>query len=56
MEARRAFGVGDTVRVIDGPLEGQDVRIVEVSGPSAKAVLNILGGDVEVQIDAGVLG
>jgi transcription antitermination factor NusG len=56
LEARRAFGVGDTARVVEGPLEGQGVRIVEISGPSAKAVLNILGGDVEVVIDAGVLG
>jgi transcription antitermination factor NusG len=56
MEARRAFGAGDVARVIDGPLEGQDVRIVEVSDQSAKAVLNILGGDVEVEIDAGALG
>jgi transcription antitermination factor NusG len=56
LAAKRKFGSGDVARVIDGPLEGQDVRIVEISGPSAKAVLNILGGDVEVEIDSEVLG
>lgn len=53
--ARRVFGVGDVARVVDGPLEGQNVRIVDISGQMAKAMLNILGGDIEVEISADLL-
>lgn len=53
--ARRVFGVGDVARVVDGPLEGQNVRIVDVAGQTAKAMLNILGGDIEVEISSDLL-
>lgn len=53
--ARRVFGVGDTARVVDGPLEGQNVRIVDIAGQTAKAMLNILGGDIEVEISSDLL-
>lgn len=49
------FAPGDTVRVVAGPLDGQEVRVVDVSGPSVRALLNILGGEVQVEIRADVL-
>jgi len=52
---RRVFGVGDTARVVDGPLEGQNVRIVDISGQRSKAILNILGGNIEVEISSNLL-
>lgn len=55
VSARRVVGVGDVARVVDGPLEGQHVRIVDVAGQNAKAMLNILGGDIEVEISSDLL-
>jgi len=53
--ARRVCGVGDMARVVEGPFEGQDVRIVDIAGQTAKAMLNILGGDIQVEISADLL-
>lgn len=55
LKAGGEFTIGDTVRVVAGPLDGQEVRVVDVSGPSVRVLLNILGGDVEVEIQSGVL-
>lgn len=49
------FAVGDTVRVVAGPLDGQEVRVVDASGPSVRALLNILGGEIEVKIRSDLL-
>lgn len=49
------FAAGDTVRVVAGPLDGQEVRVVDVSGPSVRALLNILGSEVEVKIRSDLL-
>lgn len=53
--ARRAFGVGDLARVIDGPFEGQDVRVIDIAGQTVKAMLKILGGDIQVELGADLL-
>ncbi|KPU83608.1 hypothetical protein JI58_08305 [Marinosulfonomonas sp. PRT-SC04] len=53
--ARRTFGVGDLARVIDGPFEGQDVRVVDIAGQTVKAMLKILGGDIQVELGADLL-
>ncbi len=55
MVARRNFEVGDTARVVNGPLEGINVFIVDIAGKNAKAVLNILGGNFEIEINADLL-
>ena len=49
------FAAGDTVRVVAGPLDGQEVRVVDASGPSVRALLNILGGEIEVEIRSDLL-
>jgi len=49
------FVAGDTVRVVAGPLDGQEVRVVDASGPSVRALLNILGGEIEVEIRSDLL-
>jgi transcription termination/antitermination protein NusG len=43
--ARRVFGVGDVAKVVHGPFEDFDFRIVEVGDSSAKGVLNLFGRD-----------
>ncbi len=53
--ARRVFGVGDMAQVVDGPFEGHDVRVVDIAGPTARAMLNILGGGILVEINTDLL-
>ncbi len=53
--ARRACGIGDKAQVIDGPFAGEGVRVVDISGQTAKVMLNILGGDIEVEICTDLL-
>ena len=55
MRRGKEFNVGDSVQVVAGPLLGQDVRVVDISGPSARVVISILGGDVEAQINVDFL-
>ncbi|WP_407497025.1 transcription termination/antitermination protein NusG [Pseudooceanicola sp. MF1-13] len=43
--ARRVFGVGDVAKVVHGPFEDFDFRIVEVGESSAKGVVNLFGRD-----------
>ena len=43
--ARRVFGVGDVAKVVHGPFEDFDFRIVEVGDSSAKGVVNLFGRD-----------
>ena len=49
------FAAGDTARVVSGPLDGVHVRIVDVAGPTVKAALDILGGEVVTEIRSDVL-
>ncbi len=49
------FAAGDTVRVVAGPLDGQEVRVVDASDSSVLALLNILGGEIEVEIRADLV-
>jgi hypothetical protein len=42
-------------RIVAGPFEGQDVRVVDVCGQTAKAMLGVLGGDIQIEISADLL-
>lgn len=55
MKARCDFSVGDTVRVVAGPLEGVHVRVVDIAGPTVKSALDILGGEVVTEIRSDLL-
>ena len=55
MQARLDFGIGDCARIIDGPLNGQSVRVIDIKGATARACLNILGGDIEIEIGVDVM-
>lgn len=55
MQTRCEFAAGDTVRVAVGPLEGVHVRVIDVTGPTVKAALDILGGEVVTEIRSDVL-
>ena len=45
------FAAGDLVRVEAGPLEGQKFALLDVTGGSARAVMTLLGKDVEVELE-----
>ncbi|MBB5515782.1 transcription antitermination factor NusG [Rubricella aquisinus] len=49
------FKPNDLVRVIAGPLDGVRLRVVDVSGPTVKAALDILGGEICAQIRSDLL-
>lgn len=49
------FTAGDTVRVVAGPLDGVHVRVIDVTGPTVKAALDILGGEVVTEIRSDML-
>ena len=55
MRRGKEFAVGDSVLVVAGPLLGLNVRVVDVSGPSARIVLKILGSEAEVPISTDYL-
>lgn len=55
MQTGCEFAAGDTVRVVAGPLDGQELRVIEANGPSVRALLNILGGETEVEIGSDIL-
>ncbi|MEP4950070.1 MAG: transcription termination/antitermination NusG family protein [Paracoccaceae bacterium] len=52
---RKVCKIGEVTQVIDGPLVGQDVRIVDVAGQTVKALLKILGSEVEVELSTNIL-
>lgn len=54
MRTHAEFAVGDVVKIVDGPLIGEEVRVVDINGPAVSAVLSALGGafKVEVRTDA----
>jgi len=45
------FAAGDLVRVEAGPLEGQQFALLDVTSGSARAVMTLLGKDVEVELE-----
>lgn len=55
MKTANEFEIGDSARVVCGPLIGQEVRVVELKGPSVRALVNLLGSDIEVEIASDLL-
>lgn len=49
------FVPGDTARVVAGPLDGYQLRVVEADGTSVRGLMVLLGGDVEVDIGSDLL-
>jgi transcription antitermination factor NusG len=56
MPTNRAFEVGQTVEALDGPLEGTQMRVVEILGSEARALVKFLGVEREIQISVANLG
>jgi transcription termination/antitermination protein NusG len=50
MRRGKEFDLGDSVQVVAGALAGQEVRVVDISGPSARVVVDLLGSKTEVQV------
>jgi transcription termination/antitermination protein NusG len=48
--------VGDVVRVLDGPFVDFPAKVVDVNGPSVKALVNIFGKDVQAEFGVNSLG
>ncbi|TRD16948.1 transcription termination/antitermination protein NusG [Palleronia caenipelagi] len=46
---------GDVARIVEGPLEGAQIRIIELTGASAKATMQLLGGEVVTEIRQDLL-
>ena len=55
MQARLDFGIGDCACITEGPLQGQSVRVIDIKGVTARACLNILGGDVEIELGVDLM-
>lgn len=55
MRTHSEFEVGDTVRVATGSWEGFETQIVELNGPSAKAILTLFGRETPVELLADTL-
>lgn len=49
MRSRAEFAVGDTVRVVDGPLAGQLVEVTSIRGASAEALADLFGDKVPIK-------
>lgn len=47
--------VGQRARLVAGPLDGTEVRVVNIAGSSVRASLDLLGRDVETKLRADVL-
>lgn len=55
MRTHYEFNVGDRARVVEGPFDGQIVRVVDLRGAKAKVLLAFLGVEREINIDTQIL-
>lgn len=56
MPTNRGFDIGDVVEVLEGPLEALRLRVVEIAGGEARALIDFLGVEREVKISVANLG
>lgn len=47
---RRSFNVGDQVEIVSGPFRGHLVPIESINGRAARVLMQMLGGETEVEI------
>ncbi len=52
MRTYREYAPGDTVKLVDAPFDGFEGRVVAVKGRHARVLLNLLGVEREVTVDA----
>jgi len=52
MRTHAEFDLGDSARVVTGPLDGTSLRVIEITGWSVKGVIDAMGGKVPVNIRA----
>ncbi|MBT9383313.1 hypothetical protein KM176_05530 [Pseudooceanicola sp. CBS1P-1] len=55
VKAAQDLRPGDLARVVAGPLQDHDLRVVEVTGPSVKGLMALLGGEIPVEVRAELL-
>lgn len=55
MLSNKEFRVGDQVEVIAGPFEGLKVPVKEIRGSRARLVMELFGGEQEVEVPMDVL-
>lgn len=55
MATHQEFSVGSETQIASGPLDGLRAKVVDLTGGTARAVIEIFGGPVEIEIDARLL-
>lgn len=55
LKSRQEFVGGEVARIISGPFDQADVTVVEARGKSVRVVLDMLGKEVEMMVDAHLL-
>jgi transcription termination/antitermination protein NusG len=55
MASNAEYDVGQKVRATAGPLEGSVMQVVEIGGRSTKAVMDLIGGSIAVEIRADLV-
>ena len=55
MRSHAEFDPGDRARVVAGPLDGTELRVIEIDGPMVKGVIDAMGSKVPVEIRADLL-
>lgn len=55
LKAAQALKPGDVARIVAGPLQDHELRVLDVSGPSVKGLMSMLGGDIPVEVRADQL-
>ena len=51
MRTHREFDIGDRVEIARGPFAGQRVKVVDLRGPKARVLLDLLGGARAVEME-----
>ena len=55
MRTHYEFKIGDLVRIAAGPLDGLECKVVDLCGPKARIMAELLGGMQRIEIDTMVL-
>lgn len=55
LKTGRTLVPGETARIVTGVLDGAVVRVIDISGPTVKAAMDLLGGEVIAEINRDCL-